>query len=274
MENKKVDTARALQIALPATSTTATGFTANWLESGVVFIDVSTNIRFWYEDILPNYRNFRCTGTSQRIMGLTTGTTYYYRVRIFYPDRPHPYSDYSNIIKAIAAEDYYWERPDPYNVTKYYPDGRYHSLPLILIPTMPENVITIGESCFEFTDVEEVSGLDFITEIQSYAFRGSKLQELKIYDVYFYGNACFDQCESLVKVTLNGATQIPQLLFANCPITEIIISSDKVVLDSGEFTMGIYDTDGHNASIVYSMFQNGGVGTYSFNIANEQWEFS
>ena len=67
-------------VATPATSVSATGFTATWVNSGVTayYLDVSTNGFSTYVSV---YNNFSLSSSSQNISGLTAGTAYQYRVR-------------------------------------------------------------------------------------------------------------------------------------------------------------------------------------------------
>ncbi|MFN3589623.1 MAG: LamG-like jellyroll fold domain-containing protein, partial [Spirosomataceae bacterium] len=67
-----------------ASSTTATGFTANWSAPAVgtvtnYVLDVSTSSTF--NSFVSGYNGLVVNGTSQAVTGLSSNTTYYYRVR-------------------------------------------------------------------------------------------------------------------------------------------------------------------------------------------------
>ncbi|HCW06665.1 MAG TPA: hypothetical protein DGG95_04785 [Cytophagales bacterium] len=69
-------------IASSATAITTNSFTANWATSAGAasyLLDVATDNSF--NSILSSYNNFLVNGTSSVISGLSSGTTYYYRVR-------------------------------------------------------------------------------------------------------------------------------------------------------------------------------------------------
>ncbi len=76
--------AMVVPTATAATSITATGFTANWSAPaiGIVtnyLLDVSTSSTF--ASFVSGYNGLIVSGTSQAVTGLTSSTTYYYRVR-------------------------------------------------------------------------------------------------------------------------------------------------------------------------------------------------
>src|SRR5688572_14942632 len=69
--------------ATAATNITASSFTANWTSvSGafVYFLDVSTSPSF--SSFISGFNNYAQTGSGKTVTGLTSGTTYYYRVRV------------------------------------------------------------------------------------------------------------------------------------------------------------------------------------------------
>lgn len=71
-----------IPLAKPATAITASGFTANWdaaIGATNYRIDISTSNIF--ASILPAYNDLAVAGTFLNVTGLTSGTTYYYRVR-------------------------------------------------------------------------------------------------------------------------------------------------------------------------------------------------
>jgi len=67
-------------VASSASSVTVSSFTANW-NSGynVYFLDVSASSTF--STFISGYNNLSCSGTSKNVTGLSSGTTYYYRLR-------------------------------------------------------------------------------------------------------------------------------------------------------------------------------------------------
>jgi hypothetical protein len=69
-------------VAIAATNTSGTSFTANWnavAGSTNYFIDVATDAGF--SSIISGYNNLSVTTNSVVVTGLTSGTTYYYRIR-------------------------------------------------------------------------------------------------------------------------------------------------------------------------------------------------
>ncbi len=67
--------------AIAASSITQNGFTANWNSvtgASGYYLDVSADA---FASVLSSYNNIAVAGTSQNVIGLTAGTTYYYRVR-------------------------------------------------------------------------------------------------------------------------------------------------------------------------------------------------
>jgi phosphodiesterase/alkaline phosphatase D-like protein len=89
--------------ALPATSVTSSGFTANWdpvTGATQYHLDVSTDAGFG--SFLPGYDSLVVTSTSEAVTGLSSNTTYYYRVRSFDGVTE---SGYSNVISQITKTD-------------------------------------------------------------------------------------------------------------------------------------------------------------------------
>jgi hypothetical protein len=91
-------------IALPATNISSTRFTCNWIEpigigGGGYCLDVSTDITF--ATFIVGYNN-RDVGDvlSWPARGLSSGTTYYYRVRAY--NAKGQFSEYSNIITVTT----------------------------------------------------------------------------------------------------------------------------------------------------------------------------
>ena len=70
-------------VSAAASSITATGFTANWSTlTGVTVtyrLDVATDVNF--TSMVAGYNNLTVTGSSHAVTGLSSSTTYYYRVR-------------------------------------------------------------------------------------------------------------------------------------------------------------------------------------------------
>ncbi|MCS6820997.1 MAG: fibronectin type III domain-containing protein [Microscillaceae bacterium] len=90
--------------ALPATEITNNSFQANWKPLvGVTtfFLDVATDINF--QNILPNYNNKAIQDTTEKVVGLEIGTTYYYRVRSRNAD--NTISNNSNIIALTLSNE-------------------------------------------------------------------------------------------------------------------------------------------------------------------------
>ncbi len=70
--------------ATAASSVTSTGFTANWTGTTAGYLDVSTASNFGEGSILVNYNNLYVTGSSAVVSSLSSGATYYYRIRSVY----------------------------------------------------------------------------------------------------------------------------------------------------------------------------------------------
>jgi hypothetical protein len=77
-----VTTVSSAPIAVAATSITSTGFTANWnpvAGAASYRLDVSSNNTF--TSIISGYNDLPVNATSQSVTGLSSATTYFYRVR-------------------------------------------------------------------------------------------------------------------------------------------------------------------------------------------------
>jgi endonuclease I len=98
---------------LSATNIGATTFTANWVgSSGSIEyrLDVSKDSDFLiYEDFVPFFKNRPVTETSVPIVGLTTGETYYFRVKAY--DITNEMLSLNSVIQEVFLEGnivYYW----------------------------------------------------------------------------------------------------------------------------------------------------------------------
>ncbi len=81
-------TTPATPVAASATSIGSSGFTANWASAANATdyrLDVSTNSSF--SSFVSGYQNLAVSGTSHNIIGVASGTTYYYRVRAINNDK-------------------------------------------------------------------------------------------------------------------------------------------------------------------------------------------
>jgi len=93
-----VTTAVPETVAISATAISTTGFTARWTAmSGAsgYLLDVSLNN---FAGFVSGYNGASVTGTSAVLTGLTSGTTYQYRLKAVYSSGPSIYSNISDVI--------------------------------------------------------------------------------------------------------------------------------------------------------------------------------
>ena len=84
---------------------------------------------------------------------------------------------------------------------------------------MPSGLVSIGNSAFLGSGLEQVTFNESLTSIEAKAFSGTKLKDVTVNEqLTSLGRSAFADCQSLASVTLNNALkEIADSTFANCP---------------------------------------------------------
>ncbi|ELP89424.1 hypothetical protein EIN_390390 [Entamoeba invadens IP1] len=94
---------------------------------------------------------------------------------------------------------------------------------------LPENITVIPESCFsDCTMLETINFPTNLINIGKCAFSGVNLKEVKIPNNCRLGSQCFENCEQLTKVVLNGIRCISDSTFENCKNLKEVVDSEEL----------------------------------------------
>ena len=104
---------------------------------------------------------------------------------------------------------------------------------------MPSGLVSIGNSAFLGSGLEQVTFNESLTSIEAKAFSGTKLKDVTVNEqLTSLGRSAFADCQSLASVTLNNALkEIADSTFANCPaLASVSFGSGLETIGSRAFT--------------------------------------
>jgi hypothetical protein len=154
------------------------------------------------------------------------------------------------------------------------PRGRNADRPINNI-TIPNGVVSIGESAFIFNRLASITIPKSVTNIGASAFMGNRLRNLIIpNNVISIGNDAFAS-NQLISVTIsNSVTSIGHNAFRNnSELTRIVISANVTIEETPDFLRDIVNDTSNYSS--FPEFYNGNgkrAGVYTFR--NGKWNYS